>query len=86
MTTGINITEAGSEPTWNLTGLVYLPKADVRFSGAVNKSAHGGTCFVLVADTIVINGAADISPKGGCVAAGLAMPTGSVPGRGQLVY
>lgn len=86
LTTGVDITEAGSSPTWNITGLVYLPNSNITLSGAINKSANGGNCFVVVADTIVINGAADISPKGGCAAAGLTMPTGAVPGRGALVY
>ena len=65
--------------------MVYLPHASVTLNGAVNKSTYGASCFVLVVDDILIRGAANILPKGGCAAAGLTMPTGSVPGRGQLV-
>lgn len=85
LTTGVNISAAGSSPKWNITGLVYLPRASVTLDGAVNKSSYGGTCFVLVVNNLLMRGAANIVAKGGCVAAGLAMPTGSAPGRGQLV-
>ncbi len=82
---GMDISAAGNSPTWDITGLVYLPHSDVTFSGAVNKSANGGSCFVMVVDDITINGTADIEATGGCAAAGLSMPVGQVPGRGQLV-
>ena len=85
LTSGVNISAAGSSPSWNITGLVYLPHASVTFNGAINKSSYGGSCFVAVVDNLLMKGAADIVPKGGCVAAGLTMPTGSAPGRGQLV-
>lgn len=85
LTTGVDIDEAGSSPTWNISGLVYLPHADVTLNGAVNKSSYGESCFVLVVDNILMKGAANILPKGGCVSAGLTMPTGLVTGRGQLV-
>jgi hypothetical protein len=78
LTFGVNISDAGNSPTWDITGLVYLPHATVTFSGAVNKSSNGASCFVLVVDNITINGTADILPKGACVAAGLSMPTDTV--------
>ena len=85
LTTGVDISAAGSSPTWNITGLVYLPHASVTLNGAVNKSSYGANCFVLVVDNILVRGSANILPKGGCAAAGLTMPMGSVPGRGQLL-
>jgi Flp pilus assembly protein TadG len=78
LTTGVDVSAAGNSPTWDITGLVYLPHASVTFSGAVNKSSNGASCFVLVVDNITINGTADILPKGACVAAGLSMPTDTV--------
>jgi hypothetical protein len=78
LTTGVDVSAAGNSPTWDITGLVYLPHANVTFSGAVNKSSNGKSCFVLVVDNITINGTADILPKGECVAAGLSMPTDTV--------
>jgi len=85
LTDGVNIADAGNSPTWDITGLVYLPHADVVFSGAVNKSSNGASCFVMVADILRVNGTASILSTGGCAAAGLSMPTGQVPGRGKLV-
>ena len=86
MTTGVNIAAAGSSPTWRITGLVYLPHSSVTVNGGVNKSTHGANCFVLVVDNLNLSGSANILPNGGCVAAGLTMPTGAAPGRGKLVY
>lgn len=85
LTTGVDIDEAGSAPAWSISGMIYLPHASVTLKGAVNKSSYGESCFVMVADNVVMKGAANIVPKGGCTAAGLAMPTGVVAGRGQLV-
>jgi hypothetical protein len=85
LTSGVDISAAGNSPTWDLTGLVYLPHASVTFSGAVNKSSNGQSCFVLVVDNITINGTGSILSTGGCAAAGLTMPSGTIPGRGQLV-
>jgi hypothetical protein len=87
LTSGVNISAAGTSPTWKIAGLVYLPHSSVTLNGAVNKSSNGQSpCFVLVVDNLVMMGTGNILPKGGCVAAGLQMPTGAVPGRGQLVY
>jgi Flp pilus assembly protein TadG len=85
LTSGVDIAAAGNTPTWDITGLVYLPHSNVTFSGVVNKSSNGSDCFVMVAANITINGTGKIVEHGGCGSAGLAMPSGSVPGRGQLV-
>jgi hypothetical protein len=86
LTTGVNISEAGNSPTWKITGLVYLPRASVTFSGAVNKSSNGASCFGMVVDNITINGTGSILATGGCDEAGLELPEGkSDIGRGQLV-
>jgi hypothetical protein len=86
LTNGVDISDAGNSPTWDLTGLVYLPHSNVIFSGAVNKSANGDSCFAMVVGDIIINGTAQILAHGGCAAAGLNLPTNQIPGRGQLVY
>lgn len=85
LTSGVDISAAGNSPTWDITGLVYLPHASVTFSGAVNKSSNGVSCFDLVVDNLLINGAANILAHGQCAQAGLTMPTGKLPGRGKLV-
>jgi hypothetical protein len=85
ITNGVNIYEAGNSPTWDITGMVYLPNASVTFSGAVNKSSNGASCFGIVANNLTINGTGSILAHGGCADAGLSLPSASVPGRGKLV-
>jgi hypothetical protein len=85
LNTGVDIDAAGNSPTWDISGAVYLPGSDVTFSGAVNKSSNGKSCFVMVANTVLINGTASIFAHGECDKAGLEMPTGLVPARGKLV-
>jgi hypothetical protein len=81
----VDIDEAGNKPTWKITGLVYMPNANVTFSGAVNKSSFGASCFTLMVDTLLINGTGSILAHGQCGQAGLTMPTNPVPTRGKLV-
>jgi Flp pilus assembly protein TadG len=87
---GVDITYKGNNPAWDLTGAVYLPKSNVQMSGDVNKSSNGADCFVMITNTVRINGTSNIyqqSPNGeGCKQAGLNMPTATIPGRSQLVY
>jgi Flp pilus assembly protein TadG len=85
LTGGVDFSAAGNSPTWDITGLVYLPHASVTFSGAVNKSSNGTSCFAMVVNDITINGTGSILAHGGCGAAGLTLPSNPVPGRGQLV-
>lgn len=85
LTSGVDISDAGNSPAWNITGLVYLPKASVTLSGAVQKAGHGKSCFAMVVMDITINGTGMILPNGECVPAGLGMPTSTLPGRASLV-
>lgn len=85
LTTGVDIAAAGNSPTWDVTGIAYFPHADVTFSGAVNKSSNGKSCFGLVVDTLRINGNGSILARGECAQAGVKLPTGQVPSRGKLV-
>jgi len=85
LTSGVDISAAGNSPAWDITGLVYLPHADVTFSGAVGKSSSGKSCFVLVVDNLLINGTGSILSQGECTAAGLTMPSSNLPSRGKLV-
>ena len=78
LTTNVNISAAGNSPTWDLSGLVYLPHSTVTLSGAVNKSSQGQDCFVMVVDNITVNGTALIFANDTqCAAAGLNPPTAS---------
>ena len=84
LTTNVSFTYSGNSPTWDLTGLAYLPHASVTFSGAVNKSSTGQTCFTMVVDNITVNGTGSIFANDTqCQAAGLTQPHSA--GRGELV-
>jgi hypothetical protein len=87
---GVDVSYAGNNPTWNLTGLVYMPNSSLTISGAINKSANGADCMVQIAKDVLVNGTGSIyaqSPDGsGCKSAGLIQPTETIPGRSQLVY
>jgi Flp pilus assembly protein TadG len=88
LTTGVNLSEAGNSPTWNISGLIYMPHSTVTLSGAINKSSNGQACFVMVMDSITINGTGDVlsgNTPANCSAAGVNLPHATVPGRGQLV-
>jgi Flp pilus assembly protein TadG len=85
LTSGVDIASAGNSPTWDITGLVYLPHSSVTFSGAVNKSSNGASCFAMMVNDVTINGTGSILAHGQCGQAGLILPSNAVPGRAQLV-
>jgi Flp pilus assembly protein TadG len=84
LTKNVDISAAGNSPTWNISGLVYLPHSSVTLSGAVNKSSQGQRCFELVVDNLTVNGTGDIFANDDqCAAAGLNQTRGG--NRGMLV-
>ena len=87
LTTGVDVYDAGNSPTWNITGLIYMPHASVTVKGAIDKSTAGKSCVVMVADNFQISGTAGILKTniGQCPAAGLKMPTAIIPSRAKLV-
>lgn len=85
LTSGTAFTYTGNSPAWQISGLVYMPKADLTFSGAVNKSANGSSCFLLIANTILVNGTGKIFANNTqCASAGLTPPS-SASARTKLV-
>jgi hypothetical protein len=87
LTRGLDVAAAGNSPTWNISGLIYMPHASVTLKGAVDKAAHGQSCVVMVADNFQISGTAGIlqTDIGHCGDAGLTMPTATLAARSQLV-
>ena len=85
LTVNVAMPNAAASPTWAISGLIYVPKVDLRFSGSVGKSSFGAQCTVLIANTIFTNGTGLILSTLGCGAAGLATPTNGATGRGLLV-
>lgn len=85
VTAGVDISAAGNSPTWDLTGLVYLPNSSVTLKGAVNKSTNGYSCFTMITGQVLIDGTGYILDEGQCTQAGLTQPSELVGGRGSLV-
>ncbi len=87
LTTGLDVAAAGNSPTWNVTGLIYMPHASVTLKGAVDKATHGQSCVVMIADNFTISGTGGILKTniGNCGKAGVTMPTTIVAGRSALV-
>jgi len=88
LTQGVDIDYAGNNPktpVWDISGLVYMPKANVQFSGVVNKASNGDACFVMVIFNLVINGNGSIFQQTGCATTGITPPTGYAATRGTLV-
>jgi Flp pilus assembly protein TadG len=84
LTNGVDMSAAGSTPTWDISGLAYLPNSSVTLSGAVSKSSTGQSCFELVVDNVTINGTGSIFQNDTqCAAAGLNQTKGG--SRGTLV-
>ena len=74
VSTNTSFTYTGNSPAWKITGLVYLPTANLTFSGVVNKASDGGDCFVLVSYTMLVNGTAQMFNNTACASSGLEPP------------
>jgi Flp pilus assembly protein TadG len=61
---GVDVSNAGNTPTWNLNGVVDFPNSNITISGAVNKGVTD--CFGLVALSLTINGTGSIANDAGC--------------------
>ena len=87
LTTGVDVSAAGNSPTWDITGLIYMPHASITLKGAIDKSTFGKSCLVMVADNFQISGTGGIlkTDIGQCQQAGLTMPSAKIPGGALLV-
>ena len=84
-----SMTYTGNSPTWNISGIVYLPKTDFTAKGAVNKSTNGYSCFTLVVKTILVSGTGDLfytNAQSQCAQQGANSPTSQAYVVGALVY
>jgi hypothetical protein len=88
LTTATSQTYTGSGPTFDITGLLYLPYVNLTFKGAINHKLGGAACIGLVVDQLLMNGTSATlqhPPTGSatddCLTqAGLVLPT--APGSG----
>jgi Flp pilus assembly protein TadG len=85
LTTNVSVSSAGNSPTWNISGLVYLPHSSVTLSGSAGASTMGKKCLVLVVDNLTINGTGSVFANNSeCGQAGLHTQPGG-GSRGTLV-
>src|SRR5215472_13548217 len=86
-TSGVSFTYAGNNPTWDITGIVYFPYANLTFKGAVNKSSYGQSCLLFVADNVTLKGTASIeqTTTSSCSLAGVTLPTDTISAGTNLV-
>jgi Flp pilus assembly protein TadG len=87
LTSGVDVSAAGNSPTWNITGLIYMPHSTLTLKGAIDKSTFGKSCVVMVADNFQISGTGGIMKTdiGQCAQAGLTMPTATIASVAVLV-
>ena len=78
MLSSANWEYSGTNPTFNITGLVYAPNANISYSGAINHATGGYMCLGMVAKTVTVVGTGSIfdNATSQCAQAGLVLPTG----------
>jgi len=84
-----NLTYAGNSPSWDISGIIYMPKTNLTASGSVLQATNGHACFTLVVNTIVVNGTGDLfyqNPQSECPLQGVTSPTNAAYVIGELVY
>jgi Flp pilus assembly protein TadG len=87
LTSGVDMANAGNAPTWNISGIIYVPNSDLLFKGTVNKANNGLDCFVLVDYTFQSSGTGTIlENQSQCAQYGVTLPTASNLVRTTLVY
>jgi Flp pilus assembly protein TadG len=89
LTTPTTQTYSGNKPTFNITGVLYLPYDKLTISGAINHQTGGNACIGVVADTITIKGTGSFfaNPTSQCYQSGVSLPgvPNSVSARQALV-
>ena len=83
------MTYSGNSPAWDISGIVYLPKTAFTASGGVLQATNGHACFVLVVNTILVNGTGNLfyaNPTSQCPQQGANPPTNQAYVIGELVY
>jgi len=80
----VDISDIGNQPTYKVTGLLYMPNADIVIMGAIDHKTGGDNCMAIVAWTIDIRGTGGIfsAPTSECDRANLTLqgPPGSGAG------
>ena len=87
LTSGIDMTNAGWAPTWDISGVIYVTKSNLTFKGTVNKATNGLQCFILIDYTFQSGGTGTIlENQSQCADYGLTLPSTSTTVRTALIY
>lgn len=78
---------SGNSPTFNITGLVHAPYANIGFKGAINHQTGGLACLSIISNTLEDKGGGSIfpNPTSQCYEARVTLPGGSLVSRQALV-
>jgi hypothetical protein len=70
---GVNMIDNGNSPQWDITGMIYAPKADFTLSGAINHATSGYACLSFFVNSMLVNGGGSIfaTPTKECKQAGI---------------
>jgi hypothetical protein len=77
----------GNTPTFDITGLIFAPKATVNITGAINHAIGGYACIGFIVDNITVSGTGSVfpDPASQCPQAGLTLPTVTATVRTSLI-
>lgn len=77
----------GNKPTFNITGLIYTPYANLDIEGAINHQTNGNACISLVSSSLLLKGGGAFfdDPTGQCAQAGLTLPAAANSGARQAL-
>ena len=83
----LDVTAAGSSPNMDLTGVFYFPNAAVELKGAIDQSTNGLKCFVLVSNTLLLDGTGSIfkNAQSQCTQAGVTQVFGETQREALLL-
>lgn len=83
----VNSSASGNNLTWNISGIIYLPRTNLSFAGVVDKAANGLDCFVLIDNTFISSGTGTIlEHQTQCTQQGVVLPSLDTYVRAALVY
>lgn len=86
LTIGVHMPNAGTSPGLAMSGLIYMPHADLVFTGAVGPATFGRRCTILVANSIKLTGSTPfvLSTAQCDLQALTVVPTSTIAARGTL--
>jgi Flp pilus assembly protein TadG len=69
----VDFTYSGNTPDFNITGMIYAPRANVTLDGAIDHATQGLACLTFFVNNMTVNGTASIfaTPTIKCPEAGL---------------